>query len=85
VHVGSGGLSTASSAWPAALGPPVHGRQLSHARGKATGNRVRAVYSAAKTDKWVRLHFDISMIFTHPKFEIQNGDLTNVKKNTQIL
>jgi hypothetical protein len=25
VHVGSGGLSTASSAWPAALRLPVHG------------------------------------------------------------
>jgi hypothetical protein len=25
-HVGSGGLGTASSAWPAVLGPPAHGR-----------------------------------------------------------
>jgi hypothetical protein len=27
---------------------------------------------------WARLHFVISMIFTHPKFEIQNGDLPDV-------
>jgi hypothetical protein len=76
--VGSGELSTASSAWPVALGPPAHGWQLSHARGQATGNRVRAVSSAAETDKWARLHFDISMIFTHPNFEIRNGDFSDV-------
>jgi hypothetical protein len=29
VHVDSGGLSTASSAWLVALGPPVRGQQLS--------------------------------------------------------
>jgi hypothetical protein len=70
-----------SSAWPAVLGPPAHGRQLLHARGQATGNRVRAFESAAETDKWARLHFDISMIFTHPNFEIQNGDLSDVQNS----
>jgi hypothetical protein len=40
-HMGSTD-ATAPSAWPAVLRPPVHGRQFSHARGQATGNRVRA-------------------------------------------
>jgi hypothetical protein len=36
-HVGSGGLSTASSVWAAALGPLTRGWQLSRVGGRATG------------------------------------------------
>jgi hypothetical protein len=78
VHMGSGGLSTASSAWGLAGG------------GAAAWSRVASAVTSQPACSVKRLVpltcgpsglFEFSMIFNHLNFEIQNSDLPDVKKS----
>jgi hypothetical protein len=78
VHVGSGGLSTASSAWGLAGG------------GAAAWPRMASVVTRQPAYSVKRLVpltcgpsglFEFPIIFNHSNFEIQNGDLPNVQNS----
>jgi hypothetical protein len=78
VHVGSGGLSTASSAWGLAGGGAVAWPHVASAVTRQPACSVKRLVPLTCGPSGL---FEFPMIFNHSNFEIQNGDLTDVQNS----
>jgi hypothetical protein len=78
VHVGSGGLSTASSTWGLAGGGTVVGPHVASVGTRQPACLVKRLVPLTCGPSGL---FEFPMIFNHSNFEIQNGDLTDVQNS----